>query len=197
MVLTRALLEGAVDPAARRRLLASRIEEALGTIHRQVSFTRYELEAHAARARGNVPVEALCDLWSTQAESLYGDAVRRGPLDRWGWAGIPHLIHYRFYCYSYAFGQLLVFALYRLWERDPAAFVPRYEALLAAGRVRHPRGAAHGPRGRHQRPSLLVGGFVGAVSDGGGTPARRVSAGSGCGGSSAPPSFRWATRWLT
>jgi hypothetical protein len=24
-----------------------------------------------------------------------------------------------------------------------------------------------------------------------------VSAGSGCGGSSAPPSFRWATRWLT
>lgn len=133
MVLTRALLEGAVDPAARRRLLASRIEEALGTIHRQVSFTRYELEAHAARARGNVPVEALCDLWSAQAQSLYGDAVRRGPLDRWGWAGIPHLIHYRFYCYSYAFGQLLVFALYRLWERDPAAFVPRYEALLAAG----------------------------------------------------------------
>lgn len=133
MVLTRALLEGAVDPAVRRRLLAGRIEEALGTIHRQVSFTRYELEAHAARSRGNVPVETLCDLWSMQAQALYGDTVRRGTLDRWGWAGIPHLVHYRFYCYAYAFGQLLVFALYRLWERDAAAFVPRYEALLAAG----------------------------------------------------------------
>jgi len=133
MVLTRALLDRATDPAVRRRLLASRIEEALGTIHRQVAFTRYELEAHTARAEGHLSAEALGDLWSAELQRLYGTAVTRIDLDRWGWAGVPHLVHYRFYCYSYAFGQLLVFALYRLWTRDPVAFVPRYERLLASG----------------------------------------------------------------
>jgi oligoendopeptidase F len=59
--------------------------------------------------------------------------VAATPGDGWGWITIPHLVHYRFYCYSYAFGMLLVFALYRQWERDGAAFVPRYLELLAAG----------------------------------------------------------------
>jgi oligoendopeptidase F len=64
---------------------------------------------------------------------LYGTAVAPGPLDGWGWITIPHLVHHRFYCYSYAFGQLLVYALYRQWEREGADFVPRYIELLEAG----------------------------------------------------------------
>lgn len=133
MVLTRRLLARETDPDVRRQLLAARIEEALGTIHRQVAFTRYELNAHLARARANLSTDDLSALWSAESERLYGDAVQRGALDRWGWVGIPHLVHYRFYCYSYAFGQLLVFALYRLWEQEGEAFVPKYKRLLASG----------------------------------------------------------------
>ena len=91
------------------------------------------MNAHARRADGMIPASELCALWSTELGRFYGDAVERGAHDAWGWAGIPHLIHYRFYCYSYAFGQLLVFALYDLWERDSDAFVPRYLELLASG----------------------------------------------------------------
>ncbi len=133
MVLARSLLDGERDPTLRRALLAQRIEEALGTIHRQVAFTRWEREAHARRAAGTVPASELCALWTREMDRLYGDAVERFEADRWGWSAIPHLIHYRFYCYSYAFGQLLVFALYALWERDAAAFVPKYRELLAGG----------------------------------------------------------------
>lgn len=133
MLLTRRLLGTVTDRALRRQLLAARIEEALGTIHRQVAFTRYERNAHDERARAVLSTERLCALWSAETGRLYGDAVERSPRDAWGWAGIPHLIHYRFYCYSYAFGQLLVFALYDLWERDGEAFVPRYLDLLAGG----------------------------------------------------------------
>jgi oligoendopeptidase F len=133
MCLTRNLLAAERDPAVRRQLLAARIEDALGTIHRQVCFTRYELAAHARRAEGMVPTTELGALWSRELARFYGDAVERSPRDAWGWAGIPHLVHYRFYCYSYAFGQLLVFALYRQWDRDGAAFVPRYLELLASG----------------------------------------------------------------
>ncbi len=133
MVLARDLLAGEKDRDVRRQLLAARIEDALGTIHRQVCFTRYERNAHARRAQGVVPAAELSALWSREHDRLYGDAVERAPYDTWGWAAIPHLVHYRFYCYSYAFGQLLVFALYRLWEKDGAAFVPRYLDLLAGG----------------------------------------------------------------
>ena len=133
MMLAKNLLATERDPAVRRQLLAARIEDALGTVHRQVCFTRYEMNAHARRAAGVVPATELCALWSREAERFYGDAVSRGAHDAWGWAGIPHLVHYRFYCYSYAFGQLLVFALYRLWERDGQPFIPRYLELLASG----------------------------------------------------------------
>lgn len=133
MLLTRRLLGAATDDHARRQLLAARIEEALGTIHRQVAFTRYERNAHAQRAQGVVPAEGLCALWSAELARLYGDTVERSPLDAWGWAGIPHLIHYRFYCYSYAFGQLLVFALYDRWERQGDDFAQRYLDLLSGG----------------------------------------------------------------
>lgn len=133
MLLTRRLLGAAREPAARRQLLAARIEEALGTIHRQVAFTRYERNAHDQRARDVISARGLSELWSAELTRLYGDSVERSELDAWGWAGIPHLIHYRFYCYSYAFGQLLVFALYDRWEREGDAFVPRYLELLAGG----------------------------------------------------------------
>ncbi len=133
MMVARNLLAGETDPAVRRQLLASRIEDALGTIHRQVCFTRYEMNAHARRADAVMPAATLCDLWSSELARFYGDSVERGPHDVWGWAGIPHLVHYRFYCYSYAFGQLLVFALYAQFERDGQPFVPRYLELLASG----------------------------------------------------------------
>jgi oligoendopeptidase F len=133
LVLGRNLLAHESDPAARRAMLAARVEDALGTIHRQVSFTRYELRTHEARAEGVVPVETIASIWTGEMDRLYGDSVKRTERDRFGWAAIPHLIHYRFYCYSYAFGQLLVFALYDLWEREGAAFVPKYLRLLSGG----------------------------------------------------------------
>lgn len=133
LVLGRNLLAHESDPAARKAMRAARVEEALGTIHRQVAFTRYELRTHEARAAGVVPVDEISAIWTGEMDRLYGDSVLRTERDRHGWGAIPHLVHYRFYCYSYAFGQLLVFALYDLWEREGAAFVPKYLRLLASG----------------------------------------------------------------
>jgi oligoendopeptidase F len=133
MMLAERLLEREHDGAVRRQLLAARIEDALGTVHRQVCFTRYEMNAHARRGEGVVSTDDFCRMWSHELTKFYGDSVVRGEKDVWGWAGIPHLVHYRFYCYSYAFGQLLVFALYAQWKRDGRAFVPKYLALLESG----------------------------------------------------------------
>jgi oligoendopeptidase F len=42
-------------------------------------------------------------------------------------------VHSPFYCYAYAFGELLVLALLRRYDEEGPAFVPRYLDLLRAG----------------------------------------------------------------
>lgn len=127
------LLELEKDPAVRRQLLADRVEDAIATIMRQVMYTRWEQQAHARRKEGTVSAEEFCRLWAAQNELVYGDAVRTSEWDSWGWISIPHLIVHRFYCYSYAFGQLLVYALYQQYREEGEAFVPKFLDVLAAG----------------------------------------------------------------
>jgi oligoendopeptidase F len=64
---------------------------------------------------------------------MFGDSVTlTADYGRW-WSYIPHFVHTPFYCYAYAFGALLVFALYRRYLDEGQAFVPKYLALLSAG----------------------------------------------------------------
>jgi oligoendopeptidase F len=133
LVLMRRLLDAEKDPAVRRSLLALRIEDIISTVFNQVAYTRWEQRAHARRAEGVAPAEDFARLWVEERKRLYGDAVQMFPRDRWGWISIGHFVHYRFYCYSYAFGQLLVLALYRKYEQEGERFIPRYVELLSSG----------------------------------------------------------------
>lgn len=133
LLLMRRLFDAEKDPVLRRNLLAVRIEDVLATVFNQVAYTRWEMRAHARRAEGVVPAEDFSSLWMEERRRLYGDSVAFFPRDRWGWISIPHFVSYRFYCYSYAFGQLLVLALYRRYEEEGSAFIPRYVELLSSG----------------------------------------------------------------
>jgi oligoendopeptidase F len=52
---------------------------------------------------------------------------------RWEWIMIPHIFNVPFYVYAYAFGQLLVFSLYKQYQAEGESFKPRYMDILAAG----------------------------------------------------------------
>ena len=97
-------------------------------------MTRFEEKLHATRrAQGELPPDQICAFWLEVNAALYGDAVQLTEGYRWWWAYIPHFVHTPFYCYAYGFGELLVLALYEKYQREGAAFVPRYLKLLAAG----------------------------------------------------------------
>jgi oligoendopeptidase F len=49
------------------------------------------------------------------------------------WSYIPHFLSTPGYVYSYAFGELLVLALYNLYQQDQEKFVPIYLELLKQG----------------------------------------------------------------
>jgi len=127
------VMETTKDPDVKRGLLCSKIEDAFATVFRQNVLTRFEQTTHAARRKEKLATGEICDHWWQANAALYGDAVEMFNLYRWGWSYIPHFIHTPFYCYAYVFGELLVLSLYRMYQEEGAAFVPRYLQLLESG----------------------------------------------------------------
>ncbi len=133
MLVTDHLVALAPDAATRRRLLVETLDEMYGTIFRQHALTRFELALHAARRERRLSADDIGTLWWEAQRRLHGDTVEMDPAYRHGWSYIPHFIHSRFYCYAYAFGELLTLALFQRYRHDGAPFVPVYTELLASG----------------------------------------------------------------
>jgi oligoendopeptidase F len=134
MLVFRRLLREESDPAVRLALVCGKIEDAFATVFRQVAMTRFEQSLHAARrSEGELETARVNQLWLEANRPMFGDSVALGDDYGWWWLYIPHFVHSPFYCYAYAFGELLVLALLRRYDEEGAAFVPRYLELLRAG----------------------------------------------------------------
>ncbi len=134
MLTFRRLLQLYPEPKQRLMMLCGKIEDSFATVFRQVTLTRFEQSLHAARkAEGELSTERINALWLDANRPLHGDVVQLTEGYGWWWAYIGHFIHVPFYCYAYAFGELLVLALVKKYEQEGAAFVPKYINMLAAG----------------------------------------------------------------
>ena len=127
------LVKRETDPRAQLGLVAGKIEDAFATVFRQNVLTRFEQGVYQARQEARLTPDRLGDIWIEANGRYYGDALRMTEGYRWGWSYIPHFIHSRFYCYAYVFGELLVLALFRMYQEEGAAFVPRFVELLERG----------------------------------------------------------------
>lgn len=133
------LLEVRTDPKVRLSLICSKLEDAFATVFRQIVMTRFEQKLHdARRSEGELPAERIDRLWLEANAPMHGSTVRLTDEYACWWMYIPHFIHSRFYCYAYAFGELLVLALYQMYREQGQAFVPKYFDLLSAGGSRFP-----------------------------------------------------------
>ncbi|MHB2165487.1 M3 family oligoendopeptidase [Alsobacter sp. R-9] len=137
MLTFRALLDRTSDKAARKAMLAAKVEDMINTVVRQIAFYSFERVVHTRRGAGELTAEDLGKAWlEVQAESL-GPAIRLGPGYETFWAYIPHFVHSPFYVYAYAFGDCLVNSLYGVYEKAEGGFAERYLAMLAAGGTKH------------------------------------------------------------
>ena len=132
MLLTERLLAQESDPAVRRDLLASAIDDAYVTVQRQAYFCVFERDAHRLIDEGRSADELAAHYQANLAEQ-FGDAVAVSDEFRWEWLLIPHIYHTPFYTYAYSFGQLLVLALYQRYRAEGEPFKPRYLQILARG----------------------------------------------------------------
>jgi oligoendopeptidase F len=128
------LLEMYPDPNIRLALLCSKLEDAFATVFRQVVLTRFEQKLHQARKdQGELTTAQINELWLHANRPMHGDVVQLTEDYGWWWLYIGHFIHVPFYCYAYAFGELLVLALVQKYKQEGEKFVPKYLDLLSAG----------------------------------------------------------------
>ena len=139
MLTFRALLDAETDPARRRIMLASKVEDMLNTVVRQTAFYRFETLLHDERRSGELVADRIAELWlQVQTESL-GPAFEFTPEYGVFWAYVPHFVHTPFYVYAYAFGDCLVNALYSVFQSGHPGFQAKYLDMLRAGGTRRHR----------------------------------------------------------
>ncbi|MEJ6394014.1 M3 family oligoendopeptidase [Gymnodinialimonas sp. 2305UL16-5] len=137
MLTFRRMLSEAKDDAARKVMLAGKVEDMINTVVRQIAFYDFECKLHEARGEGELTVDDINALWmSVQGESL-GEAFTFMDGYESFWAYIPHFVHSPFYVYAYAFGDGLVNALYAVYEEGAEGFEEKYFEMLRAGGSKH------------------------------------------------------------
>lgn len=138
MLLFEALLVKITDPQEKKALLAEKLADSCATISRQNYFVKFEIAAHEAIPNG-ASLEDIQKLWLEDLREQFGDSVEVDEIFKHEWAYIPHIVHTPFYCYAYNFGELLSLSLYARYKQEGESFVPKIEAILAAGGSRDPQ----------------------------------------------------------
>jgi oligoendopeptidase F len=126
-----ALLSSAQE---KRAFICQKLESIFATVFRQTAMNRFEKLMHEGRRNeGELSKERFSEFWLQTQRDMFGDSVNLS--DNYGiwWSYIPHFLSTPGYVYSYAFGELLVLALYGLYQKEGEAFVAKYRQLLAAG----------------------------------------------------------------
>ena len=131
-ILSDALTQQESNKKIRQGLLLGQLDDIYATVLRQAYFVRFERTAHQMIAEG-ATADQLAQTYLSDLRQQLGKAVRVPDEFRWEWLTIPHMYASPFYCYAYSFGNLLVLALYRAYQREGPTFIPKYLDLLATG----------------------------------------------------------------
>ncbi len=158
MLMTDRLLAEEEDPLVRREILAAAVDDMYATVMRQAFFVLFEKEAHAAILADRSP-EELNELYMANLQEQFGDSLELSPEFQHEWVSIPHIYYTPFYCYAYSFGQLLVLALYRRYQREGEAFKPGYLKILSYGGSARPQAILNEAGIDIMDPNFWQGGF--------------------------------------
>ncbi|WP_457577431.1 M3 family oligoendopeptidase, partial [Desulfomarina sp.] len=122
------------DQKEQRAFICQKLESIFATVFRQTAMNRFENLMHESRRQeGEISRKKFSSFWLTTQQEMFGDSVSlREDYSLW-WSYIPHFLSTPGYVYSYAFGELLVLALYGIYRKTGEPFVEKYLSLLAAG----------------------------------------------------------------
>lgn len=121
--------------------LEKKLDDIFSTIFRQIQYVLFEKRVHETILSGKeLTFIDFNKIWREEQVKMTGNIVEYDVKaeDESGWSTIPHIFRSPFYCYSYAFGNLLTFALYNQYKKEGKPFVNKYKNILRAGGSRKP-----------------------------------------------------------
>ena len=117
-----------------RAFTCQKLESIFATVFRQTAMNRFEERMHSSRRqKGELSSEEFSHHWMETQRPMFGDSVTLSEDYAVWWSYIPHFLSTPGYVYSYAFGELLVLALYGIYLKEGETFVKKYVELLSAG----------------------------------------------------------------
>jgi oligoendopeptidase F len=134
MLVFQDLMAQETNHEVRLAMLVGKLENSFATVFRQVSMNRFEDAIHTARrTEGELAAGRFNELWLETQRAMFADSVTMTEDYGIWWSYIPHFIHTPGYVYAYAFGELLVLALYARYQEIGDGFSQAYLAMLTAG----------------------------------------------------------------
>ncbi len=134
MLVFTSFMEQEADPKVRLATLAHKIEDTFSTIFRQIWMNRFEHGLHTARREeGELTSERISEIWMQTQQAMFANSVEMTDNYAIWWSYIPHFLQVPGYVYAYAFGELLVLALFARYRQEGDSFAPRYLDVLRAG----------------------------------------------------------------
>ena len=131
-VVMAAAIARAEDKDERMALIESQLQDATQIICDIYSRFRFEKMVFENRQERFMDAETLCGLMTKAQEESYGDGLDPNFRHPYMWVCKSHYYGPTFYNFPYAFGGLFARGLYAQYEKEGAAFVPKYKKLLYA-----------------------------------------------------------------
>jgi oligoendopeptidase F len=125
------------DKDKRKLIIASKVEDMINTVIRQIAFLDFENKVHNERKKGEISIETLNQFWMDVTKESLGNIFTFDQEYGYYWSYIPHFVHSPFYVYSYAFGDCLVNSLYGSYQSESKGFEEKYLKMLEAGGTLH------------------------------------------------------------
>ena len=132
MLLFESLMKEIKDKKTKIKLIVNKLDDIYATVIRQSYFILFEIKAHELIAKGT-DLNELNKAYLENLKEQFGDSIEITDGFKYEWTSIPHIYHAPFYCYAYAFGNLLVLALYDKYRKEGKQFVDKYLKILSYG----------------------------------------------------------------
>jgi oligoendopeptidase F len=120
------------NPDAAKNMLFTKLDDLYASIIRQAGFVSFERKAHQMMKDGKT-IDEMSSVYLTDLKKQLGPKVEVDPIYSNEWCYIPHIFHTPFYCYAYAFGNLLTLAIYAKYKKEGKKFVPKVIEMLSLG----------------------------------------------------------------
>jgi pepF/M3 family oligoendopeptidase len=129
-IIMNAAIAAAQDKDEKLALIESQLQDVTQIICDIYSRFRFEASVFENREEEFMNADRLCQLMLDAQKKSYGDGLDHSTLHPYMWVCKSHYYGPTFYNFPYAFGGLFARGLYAQYEKEGAAFVPKYKKLL-------------------------------------------------------------------